>query len=70
MLNGVIFQGDIDLKPEDLVSDDAKSLIASAIPGLTAESIESFSIFDQLKRLNSKRKITFWYGARSKRKMF
>ena len=23
-------------------------------------------IFDQLKRLNSKRKITFWYGARSK----
>ena len=24
-------------------------------------------IFDQLKRLNSKRKITFWYGARSKR---
>ena len=27
-------------------------------------------IFDQLKRLNSKRKITFWYGARSKREMF
>ncbi|MFT1822984.1 NADH:ubiquinone reductase (Na(+)-transporting) subunit F, partial [Vibrio cholerae] len=24
-------------------------------------------IFDQLKRLNSKRKITFWYGARSLR---
>jgi Na+-transporting NADH:ubiquinone oxidoreductase subunit F len=27
-------------------------------------------IFDQLKRLNSKRKITFWYGARSSREMF
>ena len=27
-------------------------------------------IFDQLKRLDSKRKITFWYGARSKREMF
>ena len=27
-------------------------------------------IFDQLKRLSTKRKITFWYGARSKREMF
>ena len=27
-------------------------------------------IFDQLRRLDSKRKITFWYGARSKREMF
>ncbi len=27
-------------------------------------------IFDQLKRLNSKRKITFWYGARSLKEMF
>ncbi|HSN73385.1 MAG TPA: NADH:ubiquinone reductase (Na(+)-transporting) subunit F [Steroidobacteraceae bacterium] len=27
-------------------------------------------IFDQLERLNSKRKMTFWYGARSKREMF
>ncbi len=27
-------------------------------------------IFDQLKRLNSKRKITFWYGARSLRELF
>jgi len=27
-------------------------------------------IFDQLKRLNSKRKISFWYGARSMREMF
>ncbi len=27
-------------------------------------------IFDQLKRLNSNRKITFWYGARSLREMF
>ena len=27
-------------------------------------------IFDQLKRLNSDRKITFWYGARSKREVF
>ena len=27
-------------------------------------------IFDQLGRLNSKRKISFWYGARSKREMF
>ena len=27
-------------------------------------------IFDQLKRLNSKRKMSFWYGARSKREMF
>lgn len=27
-------------------------------------------IFDQLKRLNTKRKISFWYGARSKREMF
>ncbi|MDI9226417.1 NADH:ubiquinone reductase (Na(+)-transporting) subunit F [Serratia bockelmannii] len=27
-------------------------------------------IFDQLKRLNSKRKLTFWYGARSLREMF
>ncbi|QMV15253.1 NADH:ubiquinone reductase (Na(+)-transporting) subunit F [Vibrio spartinae] len=27
-------------------------------------------IFDQLKRLKSQRKISFWYGARSKREMF
>ena len=27
-------------------------------------------IFDQLKRINTKRKITFWYGARSFREMF
>jgi len=27
-------------------------------------------IFDQLKRLHSKRKISFWYGARSMREMF
>jgi len=27
-------------------------------------------IFDQLKRLNSKRKMSFWYGARSLREMF
>ncbi|MGL5759130.1 NADH:ubiquinone reductase (Na(+)-transporting) subunit F [Plesiomonas sp.] len=27
-------------------------------------------IFDQLKRLKSKRKMTYWYGARSKREMF
>lgn len=27
-------------------------------------------IFDQLCRLNSKRKISFWYGARSKKEMF
>lgn len=27
-------------------------------------------IFDQLSRLNTKRKITFWYGARSLREMF
>ncbi|NIC27937.1 NADH:ubiquinone reductase (Na(+)-transporting) subunit F [Serratia plymuthica] len=27
-------------------------------------------LFDQLNRLNSKRKITFWYGARSLREMF
>ncbi len=27
-------------------------------------------IFDQLKRISSKRKISFWYGARSKKEMF
>ncbi|WOT05976.1 NADH:ubiquinone reductase (Na(+)-transporting) subunit F [Shewanella youngdeokensis] len=27
-------------------------------------------IFDQLKRLNTKRKMSFWYGARSSREMF
>ncbi len=27
-------------------------------------------IFDQLKRLNSKRRISYWYGARSKREIF
>lgn len=27
-------------------------------------------IFDQLNRLNTKRKVSFWYGARSKREMF
>ncbi len=27
-------------------------------------------IFDQLKRLGSKRKMTFWYGARSRRELF
>ena len=27
-------------------------------------------IYDQLKRLHSKRKMSFWYGARSKREMF
>ena len=29
-----------------------------------------YIIFDQLKRLNTKRKMTFWYGARSKREIF
>lgn len=27
-------------------------------------------IFDQFKRINTNRKVTFWYGARSKREMF
>ena len=27
-------------------------------------------IFDLFRRINSKRKVTFWYGARSKREMF
>jgi Na+-transporting NADH:ubiquinone oxidoreductase subunit F len=27
-------------------------------------------IFDQLRRINTKRKITFWYGARSRREIF
>ncbi|EKE83875.1 NADH:ubiquinone reductase (Na(+)-transporting) subunit F [Idiomarina xiamenensis] len=27
-------------------------------------------IFDQLRRINTKRKMTFWYGARSKKEMF
>jgi Na+-transporting NADH:ubiquinone oxidoreductase subunit F len=27
-------------------------------------------IFDQLKRIGTKRKITFWYGGRSKRELF
>ena len=27
-------------------------------------------IFDQLKRLNTQRKISFWYGARSRKEMF
>lgn len=27
-------------------------------------------IFDQMKRLHTKRKVSFWYGARSKREMF
>ncbi|RUO33580.1 NADH:ubiquinone reductase (Na(+)-transporting) subunit F [Aliidiomarina shirensis] len=27
-------------------------------------------IFDQLRRINTKRKMSFWYGARSKREMF
>jgi Na+-transporting NADH:ubiquinone oxidoreductase subunit F len=27
-------------------------------------------VFDQLRRLNSKRKLTFWYGARSRRETF
>jgi tonB-linked outer membrane protein, susC/ragA family len=44
VLNGVVLEGSIDLKPEDLVSEDAKMLIAAAIPGLTAESIESFKV--------------------------
>ena len=46
VLNGVPLQDDINLKPEDLVSEDAKLLIASAIPGLTAESIESFRVIN------------------------
>jgi hypothetical protein len=58
VLNGVILQGDIDLKPEDLVSDDAKSLIASAIPGLTAESIESFRVINDASA-------TAYYGPRA-----
>ncbi|MFT6725108.1 MAG: Na+-transporting NADH:ubiquinone oxidoreductase subunit F, partial [Arenicella sp.] len=27
-------------------------------------------IFDQLERISTKRKVTFWYGARSRREMF
>ena len=46
VLNGVILPYDVDLKPEDLVSEDAKLLIASAIPGLTAESIESYRVIN------------------------
>ena len=43
VLNGVILQDEIDLKPEDLVSGDAKMLIASAIELQGAQGCFSYS---------------------------
>ena len=37
---------------------------------LATEAEQTAALFDQLKRINSNRKITFWYGARSLREMF
>ena len=47
---------------------DAEMVFNRRWCGYGSDAVPTF--FDQLKRLNSKRKITFWYGARSKREMF
>ena len=68
-----------NLKPEDKVTisgpfgeffarDTDKEMIF--VGGGAGMAPMRSHLFDQLKRIQTKRKITFWYGARSKREMF
>jgi Na+-transporting NADH:ubiquinone oxidoreductase subunit F len=76
---GVMSSYIFSLKPEDKVTisgpfgeffardTDAEMVFVGGGAGMAPMRSH---IFDQLKRLHTKRKISFWYGARSKREMF
>lgn len=44
VIDGVIFEDNIELSAEDLSSGDAKTLISSAVAGLNSDDIESFTV--------------------------
>ncbi len=76
---GVVSSYLFSLKPGDIVSvsgpfghfhatDSDREMVF--IGGGAGMAPMRAHIFDQLKRLNSTRKISFWYGARSRRELF
>ena len=44
VVDGVIYEDNVDVSAEDLASGDAKTLISSAVAGLNSDDIESFTI--------------------------
>ena len=76
---GIISSWVFDLKPGDKITvygpfgeffakeTDAEMVFIGGGAGMAPMRSH---LFDQLKRLNTKRKITFWYGARSLKEMF
>ena len=76
---GIMSSWVFDLKPGDKITvygpfgeffakeTDAEMVFIGGGAGM---ALMRSHLFDQLKRLNTKRKITFWYGARSLKEMF
>ena len=76
---GIMSSWVFDLKPGDKITvygpfgeffakeTDAEMVFIGGGAGMAPMR---YHLFDQLKRLNTKRKITFWYGARSLKEMF
>ena len=44
VIDGVIYEDNVDVSADDLASGDAKTLISSAVAGLNSDDIESFTI--------------------------
>lgn len=44
VVDGVIYEDNVDVSADDLASGDAKTLISSAVAGLNSDDIESFTI--------------------------
>ena len=44
VIDGVIYEDNVDVTPEELASGDAKTLISSAVAGLNSDDIESFTV--------------------------
>jgi len=44
VIDGVIYEDNVDVSPDELSSGDAKTLISSAVAGLNSDDIESFTV--------------------------
>ena len=44
VVDGVIYEDNVDVSADDLASGDAKTLISSAVAGLNSDDIESFTV--------------------------
>lgn len=44
VIDGVIYEDNVDVSADDLASGDAKTLISSAVAGLNSDDIESFTV--------------------------